>query len=384
MVKRLSRRNLLAASAGLTTTSALAVAAPAGSMGAAKRRGVPLGLDNFAVRAMKWKASALIDYAARLRVDSLFITDLDAFESLEPRALSELRKKAADLGVRLQLGSWSICPTSTTFRQTWGTAEEHLALAIRVARDLGSPVARVVLGRVEDRSTEGGIAARIADTVKVLRSQRGRAEDAGVRVAVENHAGDLQARELVGLVEAAGGKRGPASYVGVNIDPGNAVWAMEDPVAHLELLGPYTVTSSMRDSFIWQSASGATVQWTAMGEGVVDFATYFDRFAVLCPGVPVHIETISGVNRDLPFLDPRHWETYPDMKAADLARFVALAQKGSSRSGGKGRPPWSPPPEATEAARLAAEQRFQRSELERSLAYCRDVLGLGLRAASPT
>ena len=35
-------------------------------------RKIKLGLDNFAVRAMKWKADALIDYAAQLKTDSLF------------------------------------------------------------------------------------------------------------------------------------------------------------------------------------------------------------------------------------------------------------------------------------------------------------------------
>ena len=38
-----------------------------------------LGYDNFAVRAMGWKAKALIDHAVKLKVDTVFITDLDAF-----------------------------------------------------------------------------------------------------------------------------------------------------------------------------------------------------------------------------------------------------------------------------------------------------------------
>jgi sugar phosphate isomerase/epimerase len=329
---------------------------------------LPLGFDNFAVRAFKWKAPALIDYAARLRCDSLLISDLDAFESLETRALVDVRKRAADAGVGLHLGTWSVCPTSNTFKKTWGTAEEHLALAIRVARDLGSPVVRVVLGNFEDRKSPGGIAARIRDTARVCRSQRARARDAGVKIAIENHAGDMQAHEVIALCEQAGGR----SFMGVNIDPGNAVWAMEDPLAHLEVLGPWVVTSSMRDSVLWPSERGATVQWTAMGEGLVDWRAYFARFAQLCPGVPVHIETISGFDRELPFLDPEHWKLYPDMRASDLARFVALVRRGKSR------PPWK----ATGPDVQKATEDYQRGELERSLAYCRDVLGLGRAAAA--
>ena len=132
---------------------------------------------------MGWKAPQLIDYAAKLKTDSLFITDFDALESFEDNYLSEVKRKAADAGLQIHLGTWSICPTSKTFKNKWGTAEEHLALGLRMAKALGSPVLRVVLGSGEDRRTEGGIEARIADTVKVCQSQRSRALDSGVKIA---------------------------------------------------------------------------------------------------------------------------------------------------------------------------------------------------------
>lgn len=321
-----------------------------------------LGLDNFAVRGMGWKALALIDYAVALKTDSLFITDLDAFESFEEKYLGELKVKAADQGLQIQVGTWSICPTSKSFKNKWGTAEEHLALGIRVAKALGSPVIRVVLGAGEDRKTDGGIEARIADTVKVCQSQRSRALDAGVKIAVENHAGDMQAWELVTLIEAAG-----KDYVGANMDAGNATWTMEEPIANLEVLGPYVLTTSLRDSAVWESANGATIQWTAMGEGNVDLKTYFQKFATLCPGVPVHIETISGFNREIPYLKDDFWKVWPKSKAADFARFLALAKRGKPR-------------EPHRSADAQAEQAYQKGELERSLKYCKEVLGLGLKA----
>ena len=36
-----------------------------------------------------------------------------------------------------------------------------------------------------------------------------------------------------------------------------------------------------------------------MGEGNTDLKAYFKRFAELCPGIPVHVETISGFNREV-------------------------------------------------------------------------------------
>src|SRR6266513_1321182 len=141
------------------------------------KKNIKLGLDNFAVRAMGWKATELIDYAVSLKTDSLFITDLKPFENFSESYLRDLKAKAADKGLQIQLGSWSICPTSKAFKKDWGTAEEHLALGVRMAKALGSPVFRVVLGTRADRDTEGGIEARIRDTVNVLKSQRSKAMD---------------------------------------------------------------------------------------------------------------------------------------------------------------------------------------------------------------
>lgn len=326
---------------------------------------IKLGLDNFAVRAMRWKADALIDYAVQLKTDSLFITDLDAFENFEESYLAGLRKKAADKELQIQLGTWSICPTSKSFRNKWGTAEEHLGLAIRVAKALGSAVVRVVLGNQDDRRSAGGIEARIEDTVKVCKALRSRAIDSNVKIAVENHAGDMQARELVQLIEAAG-----KDYVGANMDSGNAVWTLEDPMTSLEILGPYALTTSLRDSAIWESENGATVQWTAMGDGTVDLKAYFKRFAELCPHAPVHIETISGFNREFAYLKPEFWEIFPKMPARDFAKFVALAKKGKPRD------PFRAP---EGVSREKAEQEYQKSEIERSIRYCKQELGLGLK-----
>ncbi|MGP8235984.1 MAG: sugar phosphate isomerase/epimerase family protein, partial [Limisphaerales bacterium] len=223
-----------------------------------------LGFDNYSVRAMKWKASQLIDYAASLHLDSLFLTDLDVYENFQEGYLRDLKKKADDNGLVIYAGSWSICPTSKFFKKKWGTAEEHLALGIRVATALQSPAFRCILGMGADRATPGGIEARMADTIKVCKTVRRQALDAGVKIAIENHAGDMQSWEIAGLCEEAG-----KEFVGVTFDTGNSTWTMEDPMECLEILAPYVVASTWRDSMIWQTPEGAMVQWTAMGEGVI-------------------------------------------------------------------------------------------------------------------
>ncbi len=356
MQRRPFLSGLAAAAAALAVRPLRAAAAPK----------LALGLDNFAVRAMQWKAPALIDYAAALKCDALLISDLDAYESLDEAALRAVRAKAEAAGVQLYAGSWSICPTSKTFRPNRGTAEEHLRLGIRVAKTLGSPVFRVVLGNSDDRKTEGGIRARIRDTVAVLKACRADALAAGVKVAMENHAGDLHSWELRELIEQAG-----TDFVGANIDSGNAVWTLEDPHDVLETLGPVTLCSSLRDDMVWETPDGAAVQWTAAGDGLIDWKRYAARWAQLCPKVPIMIETISGGPREFKYKQPEFWQHY-DKRPEKLAKFEALAKRGK-----KIPPAFTPPADPKD--RPAATQAFQKAELEKSLAYLRKEIGLGLR-----
>ena len=364
-ISALPRRGFLATAASLA--AAPLVSPQEGARAAtAPRRGIPLGFDNFAVRALDWNARQLVDHAEKIGCDSLFITDFKPFEGrLDDASLGEIRRYAADRGVALVLGTWSICPSSKTFKHDWGCAEEHLATGLRMAKALGSPALRVILGNHEDRLSDGGIQARIADTVEVLKSQRSRAADLGVKIAVENHAGDMQARELAALVEAAG-----PEHVGVNFDSGNACWTLEDPVDALAVLAPHVLTTSLRDTMVWESAGGVTTQWTALGDGCVDLPAFFDLFAKACQHVTVHIETISGFPREFPVFSRDFWRRYPEARAAGFAAFLALAKKGRPL------PPFAPP---AGDGRRPAEQAYQLAELERSIRHCRDVLGLGLR-----
>jgi sugar phosphate isomerase/epimerase len=359
------RRSFLTALASVATAAAVRPLHGAANVSAATPK-IKIGLDNFSVRSMQWKAPALIDYAAALKCDTLFISDLDAYESLEEAALLNVRRKAEAAGLVLYAGSWSICPTSKTFKKNWGTAEEHLRLTIRVAKALGSPTARVILGNMEDRKSEGGIQARIADTVAVLKACRRDAEQAGVKIAIENHGGDMHSWETRQLIEQAG-----TDFVGANIDSGNAVWTLEDPMDVLEILGPVTICSSLRDCMIWEVPNGAAVQWTAPGDGLIDWRQWTARWRQLCPTVPIMIETISGFPRLFPYKTPEFWQHY-DKRPEKLAKFEALAKRG------KPIPAFRDPSDPKE--RVAAQQAYQKSEIEKSIAYLRQEIGLGVRS----
>ncbi len=207
---------------------------------------------------------------------------------------------------------------------------------------------RAVLGSSEDRRP-GPISQHIESTVKVLRNMRSRALDANIRIAIENHAGDMQAHELKTLIEEAG-----SDFVGACLDSGNPLWTLEDPHVALETLHPYVLTSHVRDSAVWRVPEGAAVAWVRMGEGNVDIDEYVRKYAALCPGRALSMETIVTGPRVFAYRDAAFWEAYRDVPAWEFERFEALAERGKPHQ----RQPAS-----------------EREDLEASLAYTRRILG---------
>lgn len=341
----------------LTAGAGLALGGPGLLNAAATKRNVKLGFDNFSIRAHGWKAPQLLDFAAKHKLDTILFSDLDVFENHSDAYLKDVKKKADDLGIEIQAGTGGICPTARMFNDKWGTAEELLALTIRVAGILGSKVARCYQGSADDRRSEGGLEPHIRETIKVCKANRSRALDAGVKIAIENHAGDMQAQELVDLIERAG-----ADYVGATLDSGNATWTLEDPMTNLEILGPYAVSTGIRDSMMWEDGGSVKVAWTAMGEGLVDWKAYFDRYAEICPNAPVQLEIISGFNRPFAWQDRDFWKHYEGARGASFAGWLAMAKRGREIPGGQ-----------------AGDPAYQQTELERSIKYCRETLGLGLK-----
>ena len=88
------RRTFLKNTAVAATATALARPALLAATAAKPAPKLAVGLDNYALRAMGWKAPQLIDYAASLKCDTLFISDLDALESLDDSALRLVRAPA--------------------------------------------------------------------------------------------------------------------------------------------------------------------------------------------------------------------------------------------------------------------------------------------------
>lgn len=355
----------------LRRTFLASVAGSAVARAAARPSGVRLGIDAYSIRSLKWKAPRLIEYCAEHRLDTLQFGGLGDFESLEEPYLRKLKERAAAVKLDLEIGLGSCCATSAGYGRGNGTPAEYISTAIRAARVLSARVIKTYLGASADRRGSIPLERHIEETLKSLRSVRSLAVDSGVKVAMENHSGDLLARELVELIEAAG-----KDWVGCCLDTGNPMHTLEDPMVVLEILGPYTITSHLRDSVLYEHPKGAAWQWVALGDGVVDWVRFMERYAVLCPKAALLLENITGrPPRVMPYLEPEIWKAFPKHTAADFAAFVALAKRGQ---------PLSAPMIIAEAPGTfpdeyrAALVQQQRHDLEKGLAFAKKEMGAGV------
>jgi 3-oxoisoapionate decarboxylase len=314
-----------------------------------------LGVDLFSLRSQKWNPIESLDYCAKLGAKLVHFSELQYLGGLDDANLVAVREHAKKLDVAIEVGTRTCCPTSKSFDPKQGTGEEQMLRAMHAATMTGSPIVRTFMGTSNDRDP---IEKHMEAMTALLKSLRSRILDANLKIAIENHAGDMQARELKSLVEASG-----KDYVGVCLDAGNPLWALEDPHLTLETLYPYVLTTHNRDTAVWRVPEGAAVAWVRMGEGNVGITEYIEKLRRLRPDLPVTLEIIVTNARVFPYLDQKFWEPYRNQPAWEFARFLKIAEQGHPRE---------PLPAVKGDAALARE----RADLEASMSFTRKLLNV--------
>jgi 3-oxoisoapionate decarboxylase len=332
---------------------------------------VRLGFDTYSLRAFNWKIGQLLDYAAGQKLDTIQISSMGDYENYEPAYLQTVKDKAARSNITLDAGMGCICPLSKAFSKNGPPARDRVIEGLRVAKAVGAKSMRCYLGASSDRLGEPGIEACMAATIKVFQSVKSEAQDLGVKIALENHSGDMQAREVRTIIEESG-----KDYVASCLDTGNPMWCVEDPFVTLEVLAPYVVTTHLRDSAVFETPRGAAAQWVALGDGCIDYPKFVAEFRRLCPKSSMQLEIITGrPPTELPYLEQSFWRAFSKTPAAEFARFVALAKSGHPFIGAM---VIEDVPGKKAAVMTEALKEQQRVDLERSFEYARKKLNVGM------
>jgi hypothetical protein len=113
---------------------------------------------------------------------------------------------------------------------------------------------------------------------------------------------------------------------------------------------------------VWKTPEGIAVRWVNMGEGNVDIDGWIRKFVQMKPGMPIIFENlVSGAPRVHKIYDPAFWSNWPKMPASELARFLAIADRGMPK-------PSAPRPEG----KTAGQQKID--DLDVCVRYTRALL----------
>ena len=176
-----------------------------------------LGYDTYAIRALKWNAFQHLDYVEQQKLDAVQFSSLSDFESLEPAYLAKVKRRAEELGIRVDGGTGCVCELSKSWNPNHGTPVAVLEQGLDAAHAIGATVMRCFMGSPLDRYGDKPLDQLMEATAKNFKAVRAKALDLGVMIAIENH-GDMQSWQVKTLIEEAG-----KDYVASNLDLGNPV-----------------------------------------------------------------------------------------------------------------------------------------------------------------
>lgn len=358
----MTRRHLL-------QTALTAAAAPLAKAANNTVQGWPLGINTYCLRFQRWNDRQLIDYCTRQKLDAIFLQDSLDPGVMDPRHWADVRSWVKEAGLHIETGGGAILPKKIEgVPQSIATLRKN----IERAKAMGSPIVRALLaGDRYSMPDEGPVEKHMETALKILRGVRSEAMDAGVKIGIENHK-ELMAWQTRQLINEAG-----TDFVGSYLDTGNPVFVFEDPMTTVEELGPVAVSFHLRDSVVYEHPDGIAIQWVPLGEGTIDFKAVVARAAEILPKVYIYCKPITARPPVvLPVYKAEFWSKwFPKARARDFARFLALARRGR---------PYDKPHVLADVG--DAREKYmdalkvqQLDHMERSLAYCRNQLGLGAR-----
>jgi len=205
--------------------------------------------------------SDFIKRAKQLRVDGVSL-ETCFLPSFEDAYLMELKAELDEYDLE-RVFAWGH-PLGLERGQNMEAFKEMLDL-IPKAKLIGADVMRITGSSLDFRFEDH--AEQIKALVPLLKEAVCAAEDNGVKLAIENH-GDFTAKEIYQIIEEVG-----SAYLGVNFDSGNFLRLFDDPVESMELLGPYVLSTHIKDVIVDPRYSPKNILFFScvpVGMGLVD------------------------------------------------------------------------------------------------------------------
>jgi sugar phosphate isomerase/epimerase len=190
---------------------------------------------------------AMLEHTAALSATVFQICDYAGLEALPREALVALKAQADSLGITLELG-------------TRGLQPEHLRQYLEYARILDSRVLRSMFNSANHKPSLDEAVGLLGEVLPAFIEQ-------DVKLALETYE-QVPSQTLLDAVQ-----RIDSPWLGICLDPGNCVAALEHPQAVIDRCAPVTLnlhvkdfTFSRRDGWV-----GFTFAGCPLGEGLLDY-----------------------------------------------------------------------------------------------------------------
>ena len=215
---------------------------------------------------VRWEFEQCIDEAIRLEVDGISL-ETCFMPSFDATYLAKLKDRLDEHELKRML-AWGHPDGLEGGNNPEGAKEieKHL----ETTKALGGDTMRIVGSSLMFRDQPHG--AQIERISKILGETVKRAEDAGVKLAIENHI-DFTSDEILQILHQV-----DSEYLGVNFDSGNTLRVFEDPVEAARKLAKYTLATHIKDI---DPSTGSPQDWTfwasaPAGAGIIDMPGVVD------------------------------------------------------------------------------------------------------------
>ncbi len=336
-----------------------------------------LGLESYTTRNSGLEPLGVLGLAVELGLGGVLF-ELTPFESFADDYLAAIRREAEEQGLYIEFGMGSLVhwhPMAEKGRRLLAAAGYEAAVPdaqivtqhLDVARKLGSPILRCVVGNLFTRDEGHDMVALADQAVDILRHACPAAEAAGMKIAMETHA-DFTVRELMSIVARVGS---PA--FGVTVDCANIAFDLDSPQRLTEIVAPYALTAHFKNYRIVRSHDGLALENCALGDGDIDIVAIAECLAGRNPSINLNIELHTQFAPfRLDILRPAFWRRHPSPPGDGLAWYLEKAWH---------KPPLDPWPENLPDGPRAWEREL--ADLKASVRWAKNALGGLLESPNP-
>ena len=200
-------------------------------------------------------AADLLQEAHRYGLPVVQIADNCPLHVLSPSELGELRRRADDLGVRIEVGMR-------------GLIAESVASYLDIARRLGSDILRVVIDAA-------GYEPEVDEVVRTIRALVPQLKAHGIRLAIENHDRFLS-DEFARMVNET-----DRHWVGICLDSVNSMGAGEGVREVVNTLAPLTINLHLKEFTVRRvdHKMGFVVEGKPAGQGLLNIPSLVAQVA---------------------------------------------------------------------------------------------------------